>query len=103
MSKGILAVLAVLVLAVAIAGCGGSGTIKAAANPQTRADVAKAEVIVKQCLTKSHSKASLVNCLAPAGHTAALEVCIKHSLTHDLPLHKSHLTPDVANCVVTNR
>ncbi len=100
MSKGILAVLAVLVLAVA--GCGGS-SIKAASNPQTKTDIAKAEVIVKQCITTSHSKKTLVNCLAPAGHTAALEACVKHAFVHDVPLHKSHIVPDVANCVVTNR
>lgn len=101
MSKGILAVLAALMFAVA--GCGGTGTIKAAKDPQTKADIAKAEVVVKQCVTTSHSKAGLVNCLAPKGHTRALEACVKHAFTHDLPLHKSRLTPDVATCVVNNR
>jgi len=101
MRGSLVALLAIVLLAVA--GCGGTGAVKAAKDPQVRADVAKAEVIAKKCITTSHSKATLVNCLAPKGHTRALEACLKKALTHDLPFHKSHLTPDVANCVVSNR
>lgn len=99
MSKGILAVLAALMLAVA--GCGGS---KVASSPETKADLAKAEVIVKGCVNKGKfSPRAFAACVAPPGHTKQLETCAVKALTSDVPLHKKRLQPDLAQCVVTNR
>jgi hypothetical protein len=101
MSKGILAVL--LIAALVIAGCGGSGTIKAASSPQTKAEIAKAEVVVKACLSKSKTPKAFASCVAPPGHTAALQSCAIKAFTSDFPLHKGRLQGDLAECVVKNR
>lgn len=99
MSKGILVALAVLMLA--IAGCGGT---KATSSATTKADLAKAEVIVKGCVTKGKfSPHAFAACVAPPGHTAALESCSLKALTSDIPFHKKRLQVDLAQCVVSNR
>lgn len=102
MSKGILAV-PFLIVALAIAGCGGTGTIKAASSPQTRAEIAKAEGIAKACLNKSRTAKKFASCVAPPGHTAALESCAIKAFTSDIPFHKKRLQTDLAECVVKNR
>ena len=86
-----------------IAGCGGTGVAKQAANPQVRADLHQAEGIAKACLLKSHTPKGFAACAAPKGHTAALEACAVKAITSDLPLHKKRLTPALAECVVKNR
>ena len=86
------------IVALAIAGCGGAGAIKAAP------DAAKAEGIVETCLTKSHlSEKAFAACAAPKGHEATLEACATKAVTSDIPFHHSRLASDLANCVVTNR
>jgi predicted small lipoprotein YifL len=94
--RGILvALLAVALLAVA--GCGGTGAVKAVPS----ADRAKAEAVVKTCLTKSHTPKSFETCVAPKGHEAALQACAVKAFEHSL--RKSTLEGKLADCVVNNR
>lgn len=95
--KKLLAVLSAVALLLA-AGCGGSHL---ASTPQAKQDAHAAEQIVQGCLSKGNPHA-IMRCIAPPGHSAALERCVLHAATHDF-IRKSKLVADLTKCVEQDR
>lgn len=98
------------VLAVALAGCGGTAVTahKVANDPRAQRDAAKAQRIVKACAVKSNmltkaGRAKFVACVAPAGKQEAVKLCAKNSaVQHNLLRKKgrSEFYADVERCIL---
>lgn len=77
------------------AGCGNAA--KVASTPQAK----QAEQIVQGCLSKGNP-AAIKRCIAPPGHSAALERCALHAVTHDFLRHVK-LVEALVKCVEEDR
>jgi hypothetical protein len=102
--------LVALLLTLVIAGCGGSNTIRAAKNPQTKQDIAKAQSIVQGCVSKGNfvtagGRKAVINCIAPSGHKAAFEACASKAVAHPFFTSKERerIMQGLAVCAEENR
>ncbi len=81
------------------------------ANAQTKKDLTQAQTIVKGCINKGNlitkkGRTAILTCLAPPGHSAALERCIQGKVAHDkffTKRQRAAFEQDVAVCVEMNR
>jgi hypothetical protein len=97
------ALLALVVLALGLAACGGS-TMKLSKDPQVR----KAQQIVQSCLSKTGvitkgQRQAFLSCVAPKGDKAKVETCIQNTLAHGSYLTKGQrlaTEEKVVTCVV---
>jgi len=76
------------------------------ASKAEQAQEAQVQKIVQTCVSKGnfltkHGRQGIVNCIAPKGHSAALETCVEKNL---IGVHsKATLESKVAQCAEKNR
>ena len=94
----------VTIVVLALAGCGGHGSSKAAADkalntPQGR----QAQTLVKNCVAKEGANGkAIVACIAPKGHTTALKTCVLKAVVYHAG-SVAKIENDVTICVLDNR
>jgi hypothetical protein len=112
--RTVLALLLLLAVTLMVSACGGTSAIhaaKATQSPQAKADLAKGEAIVKDCISKGNvitksGRKAIFTCIAPPGQKAAVESCAQKAVASDgfLTKHKREkLYQDLALCVEGNR